>query len=304
MKRLCLNWIRSLLMIHVFFVLQSSLSAKPLAVLQSAPQEFFRATDTDWRNQLQQDVVASRYLSLYVKKGKRQSVALLKRALFYFPIFERHLASRELPLSLKYLPMVESELREEVVSPYHAAGLWQFVPRTARHYQLKVGKHIDQRFDTELSSAAAAQLLADLHVKFDDWFLVLAAYNCGEGRVRRALRYAKTDTYGCVKKYLPSQTRSYISKFIAAACLANYHAEYGIILPLPAQVEPITPAPINPDSLGKAPIHIAEVMALCHDHLVCTPEIPRSKNQVESALAPYSRWFIREKALQLLAQAV
>ncbi len=255
--------------------------------------------EMDWRTLLAQDKVAQDHLNRYVKLGKRQSTALLKRALFYFPIFERHLDSRDLPMALKYLPMVESELRENVISPYRAAGLWQFVPVTARHYGLRVGKTLDQRFDPELSSGAAAVYLSELYAEFGDWFLVLAAYNCGSGRVRKALRRSRIDTYESIRLQLPRQTRRYISKFIAAACLANHYQDYGIVLPIPARVEPIEPQ-TKPqyDSLCNPGIHIVEVIAASRDFLqYVDPEQSVPAANYGAIVMPYLRWFEREKPI-------
>jgi Transglycosylase SLT domain len=255
--------------------------------------------EMDWRTLLAQDRVAQDQLNRYVKLGKRQSTALLKRALFYFPIFERHLNSRDLPMALKYLPMVESELRENVVSPYRAAGLWQFIPVTARHYGLRVGKPLDQRFDPELSSGAAAVYLSELYAEFGDWFLVLAAYNCGSGRVRKALRHSRIDTYEGIRLQLPRQTRRYISKFIAAACLANHYQDYGIVLPLPAQVKPIeSQAEPQYDSICNPGIHIVEVIAASRDFLQhVDPQQTLPAANYDAVVMPYLRWFEREKPI-------
>jgi hypothetical protein len=255
--------------------------------------------EMEWRTLLAQDKVAQDHLDRYIKLGKRQSTALLKRALFYFPIFERHLNSRDLPMALKYLPMVESELRENVISPYRAAGLWQFVPVTARHYGLRVGKSIDQRFDPELSSGAAATYLGELYAEFGDWFLVLAAYNCGSGRVRKALRHSRIDTYEGIRLQLPRQTRRYISKFIAAACLANHYQDYGIVLSLPAQVKPIEPqAEPQYDNICNPGIHITEVVAASHDFLQqVDPKQTLPTASYDPVVMPYSRWFEREKPI-------
>lgn len=141
---------------------------------------------------------------------------MLARAAYFFPIFEFHLQEAGLPEMLKYLPVVESNLRTKVVSSRGAAGLWQFMPATARYYGLQVDEEEDQRLDPQKASEAASIMLKELFEQFDDWFLALAAYNCGPSRVKRAIRKANSRDFDQIKAFLPKQTRQYTSKFLAA----------------------------------------------------------------------------------------
>lgn len=168
------------------------------------------------------------YVRRYLVEGYRDSEDILGRAHLYFPIFEHYLKLYNLPESLKYLPIVESALRPYVHSPVGAAGLWQFVPATARLYGLTVNGQVDERLDPHKSTEAAVRMLAALYQQFNDWGLVLAAYNCGPGRVKRVMRtYGATDFWSA-QAYLPRESQNYVPGFIAAAYLMNYHNAHGI----------------------------------------------------------------------------
>jgi membrane-bound lytic murein transglycosylase D len=113
---------------------------------------------------------------------------------FYMPIFEEALEMYQLPLELKYLPIIESALNPKAVSRVGAAGLWQFMPATGKQYGLKLNSLVDERRDPVLSSQAAARYLRDLYKIFGDWNLVIAAYNCGPENINKAIRRANNVT--------------------------------------------------------------------------------------------------------------
>lgn len=156
----------------------------------------------------------------YQRAGKRELEHYLSRAEWYFPVFEPYLKNAQIPDILKILPIVESGLDPEATSPRGAVGLWQFMPSTARHYGLVVHDLADERKNVQRSTQAAAHFLSELQGEFNNWLLVLAAYNCGPGKVRRAIRQTGSRDYASLKNYLPRQTRRYISKFIAIAQIA------------------------------------------------------------------------------------
>jgi membrane-bound lytic murein transglycosylase D len=168
------------------------------------------------------------YVRRYLVEGYRDSEDILGRATLYFPIFEHYLELYGLPESLKFLPIVESALKPAVHSPAGAAGLWQFVPATARIYGLRVNGQVDERLDPHKSTEAAVRMLSALYEQFGDWGLVLAAYNCGPGRVKRIMRtYGATDFWEA-QPYLPQESQKYIPRFIAAAYMVNFHQSHGI----------------------------------------------------------------------------
>lgn len=169
------------------------------------------------------------WVRLYTTRGSRSFERMLGKSTYYFPIFEEALQAYALPSELKYLAMVESGLFPTIESPAGAGGLWQFMPATARAYDLHIDDWVDERFDPYRSSLAAAKILNDLYEQFEDWKLVLAAYNCGPGRVRKAIRRAGTAQYENLRHLLPLQTRNYLIKYTATAFVAEHHLTLGLI---------------------------------------------------------------------------
>ena len=131
----------------------------------------------------------------------------------------QQLKNHQLPPSLALLPMLESSFDPRAVSHAKAVGLWQLIPATAERFGLDVGKHNDQRYDPELSTAAATQYLAFLYEKFGDLTLTLAAYNAGEGRVARAIKRAGNAHFPDLA--LPKETQQYVRRFYALMKLVD-----------------------------------------------------------------------------------
>ena len=148
----------------------------------------------------------------------------------YFPEIEMALDKNGLPMELRYLVIVESALNPKAISPAGAAGLWQLMLPTGKIYGLTVNSLVDERMDPVKSTEAACRFLKDLYRIYGDWWLVLAAYNCGPGNVNRALRRVNTDrpNFWDIYRYLPNETRRYIPLFIGAYFAMHYHREYGI----------------------------------------------------------------------------
>ena len=144
---------------------------------------------------------------------------------FYFPMIEETLGKYDLPLELKYLTIVESALSPTALSRQGASGLWQFMLTTGKNYGLEINSLIDERRDPEKSTDAACRYLKDLYNIYDDWNLVIAAYNCGAGNVNKAIRRAngKADFWK-IYQFLPRETRTYVPLFIAANYMMNYYA--------------------------------------------------------------------------------
>lgn len=175
------------------------------------------------------DATLQRKLTDYLDRGSESTERMLGRADQYFPVFEYYLAKHNMPESLKYLAVAESMLVPRAVSGARAAGLWQLMPATARGMGLRVDNVIDERLDLYRSTEAAVIMLKKLHQQFGDWHLALAAYNCGPGRVRRAIRAAGGHThYPKVRAYLPKESQQYVAAYVAAAYTVNYYGEYGL----------------------------------------------------------------------------
>ena len=139
----------------------------------------------------------------------------------------------KLPEELKYLPVVESMYNPFAISKSGAAGIWQLMPFTAKRYGLRVEKDYDERFDPLKSSVAAARYLKDLFAEFGNLELVLAAYNCGEGCVRKRTK----KSFWLSKSNLPKETRNYVPLFLALLHIAKNKERYGIYVP--DEVNPI-----------------------------------------------------------------
>ncbi len=173
-------------------------------------------------------------INTYIKKYRKGSERLLGLSEQFFPLYEAEFHKQGLPHELKYLSIVESGLRPEAVSVSGAVGLWQFMKGTGQNYGLRINSTVDERRDPIKSTQAASRYLKDLYLSFDDWTLALAAYNCGPGNVRKALRHSNEEEFWSLKGrgYLPRETRRYIPKYVAISYLMNYshvhnlHPEY------------------------------------------------------------------------------
>lgn len=168
------------------------------------------------------------YITSYLSRNRENSERILGRAILYFPLFEKHLASKGLPASLKYLPVVESALNPKAVSRAGAKGLWQFMESTGKIYGLNINGTYDERSDPEKSTAAAIAYLTRLYERFNSWELALAAYNSGEGRVSRAIKRARSRNFWKLQRYLPRETRNYVPAFIAASYLMEYYHHHDL----------------------------------------------------------------------------
>lgn len=169
------------------------------------------------------------YIDLYAVKKRALTQRLLGLAYLYFPLFEEYLDKYDLPLELKYLAVIESALNPRAGSRAGAKGLWQFMYGTGKVYGLISTSYIDDRFDPHLSTDAACRHLKDLYDLYEDWFLVLAAYNAGAGNVNKAIRRAGgTKNYWLIWPYLPAETRGYVPAFIAASYVMQYSKEHNL----------------------------------------------------------------------------
>jgi membrane-bound lytic murein transglycosylase D len=204
-------------------------------------------------------------INKYEKSKDNMIFNHLNKAYLLIPMLKHKIKSSGIPEEMLYLSMAESNFLVKAYSKARAAGLWQFMKGTGRHYGLRIDTYIDERNDILKSTDAAITYLKDLHGKFGKWYLAIMAYNCGEGRVRQAIRRAKSDKLEKLLKvhrwkrrqYLPSETRDYIRKIVALSITAkkigfftnddNYHLlNRGVSMP-------IVPVKINSD------IHISDV---------------------------------------------
>ena len=204
------------------------------------------------------DVVQD-YIDQYTGRLRRSVSFMLGVQNFYVPLFEEALEAEGVPLELKYLPVVESAFDPMATSRVGAAGLWQFMVPTAKHYGLTVNSLLDERRDPIKSSQAAAKYLKDLYNSFGDWTLAIAAYNCGRNNVLKAIKRAGgARDYWAIYPYLPRETRGYVPAFIAANYVMNYYCDHKI-----PPMKTIAPAETDTVTVSRN-LHLAQVAAACN----------------------------------------
>ncbi|MGB4665712.1 MAG: LysM peptidoglycan-binding domain-containing protein, partial [Bacteroidales bacterium] len=212
------NYYRSFTDEELDALLDDSLLAKRIAIMNiNSPFEY----------KYNQEV--KQWIKYYLKH-KQFLGRIIGLGELYFPIFEETFSKYEVPLELKYLAVVESALNPNAKSRAGAVGLWQFMYRTGLLYDLNVTSYVDDRRDPYKSTEAAARHMRDLYDIYNDWALVLAAYNAGAGRINRAVLNSGGKTnYWEILHYLPAETRNYVPAFIAVSYIMSYYKELNIV---------------------------------------------------------------------------
>lgn len=186
--------------------------------------------------QLPYNHIVKAHISRYTQPTHTGLISrVLGMSQYYFPIIEEELLKAELPVELRALPIIESALSTNAVSPMGAVGLWQFMPSTGKSYGLEINSLVDERRDPIRATQAACRFLKDLYNIYNDWTLAIAAYNCGPGNVNKALARSGGKTFWEIYDWLPRETRGYVPAFIGATYAYTYHRQHNI--------EP-TPAPM------------------------------------------------------------
>lgn len=200
--------------------------------------------------------IVRNYIELYTVKRRFQVANMLGLAEYYFPIFEEALDAECMPLELKYLPVIESALNPRALSRAGACGLWQFMYSTGKMYKLEINSYVDERRDPVMSTKAAVRYLNDLYGIYEDWILVIAAYNCGPGNVNKAIRRSGgKKNYWDIYYHLPRETRGYVPAFIAANYVFNYYKAHGIY-----PLEPTLPSMCDSIMVNDA-LHFEQIAA-------------------------------------------
>lgn len=202
--------------------------------------------------------IVRKFIDQYTGRLRHSVSYMLGATNFYIPIFEEALALYNLPLELKYLPVIESALDPTAVSRKGATGLWQFMLSTAKRYDLKINSLVDERRDPIKASFAAAQYLNDLYKVYGDWNLVIAAYNCGPTSLNKAIhRAGGSKDYWTIYPYLPKETRGYVPAFIAANYVMNYYCEHNICPMRARLIDGNDTVVVNKD------LHLEQVASVC-----------------------------------------
>ncbi len=178
---------------------------------------------------IENHVKIDRFLNIFQKSQKRWMRRALKRSTRYIDRMQEIFREEGLPEELVYLALIESGFYPYAYSRAGASGIWQFMPATGRRYGLTINWWIDERRDIDKSTRAAAHYLKDLYGLFGDWYLTAAAYNAGEGKIKRAIkRYKSNNFWDLIKhRYLKKETKNYVPRFLATLTIARNPGRYG-----------------------------------------------------------------------------
>ena len=177
------------------------------------------------------------WIRYYTVNDRERFQRNLTRGEKYRPLVQQILNEHRLPPELFYLAMIESGFVEHATSHASAVGIWQFMRPTALNYGLGVSGSLDERRHPIQATHAAARYLTDLHRKFNSWYLAIAAYNCGQGRVDKAIKRGRSTDFWRLADggFLPKETMDYIPKFLAAASIGDHLQQFGFneLKPMP-----------------------------------------------------------------------
>lgn len=178
--------------------------------------------------EIEYNPILEKYIKNYLKNRRKSFLKMMDLGQYYFPMFEQKLISKNIPLEIKYLPIVESAFNPKLTSRAGAKGLWQIMYQTGKLQGLEVNNYVDERSDPLRSTKAAVDYLEKLYIIFGDWNLVLAAYNSGPGNVTKAIRRANGKrNYWNLRPFLPRETANYVPAFFATLYIFEYAKEHG-----------------------------------------------------------------------------
>ncbi len=204
----------------------------PLTATSIDPLQLDKVNPEEFDIPIVTNTMVQKWMTYFLGRGRKYYSRYLMRSTRYLPMMHAELERRGLPRDLVYLSMIESGFTTSATSYASAAGLWQFMPATARQYGLRVDWWADERRDPMRATAAALTYLAYLNKMFEgDWWLAWASYNGGEGRVgKECRRHGTTDFWTLVERNaLHTETQNYVPKLIAAAIIGKHPERYGFV---------------------------------------------------------------------------
>ncbi len=204
----------------------------PLAATAIDPLQLDRVNPAEFDIPIVTNAMVQKWMTYFLGRGRKYYGRYLMRSTKYLPMMHAELDRRGLPRDLVYLSMIESGFTTSATSYASAAGLWQFMPATARQYGLRVDWWADERRDPMRATSAALTYLNYLHKMFEgDWMLAWASYNGGEGRVgKECRRHGTTDFWTLVERgALHTETQNYVPKLMAAAIIGKHPERYGFV---------------------------------------------------------------------------
>mgnify|MGYP005748647035 FL=1 len=255
-----------------------------------------KAMDTKMSFELNDRIFS--FIQYFTVRNRDYTKMVLARKDKFFPMFEETMRKHEMPEEIEFLSIIESGLDPQIKSRVGAMGLWQFMPATGRMYGMHVNHDIDDRMDPEMSTDAAAKYLKSLYRMFGNWEVALAAYNCGPGNVRKAIRRSggKT-TFWEIYNYLPKETRGYVPQFQAMLYILNHLEEHNLHL-----VEPTYPIEYEKIRFERAFSleKLAELTDICVQDLeelnpaVKNRNIPESNRSMALRIPKNRSFFLKE----------
>ena len=203
---------------------------EPLEI-EMGDTKFVLVDDRDGHIPLVRNKQVDQFITYFTTaKGRKQFSIWMKRYMEYKDLIIPILKQHKMPEELMILAMIESGLNPKAYSRANASGMWQFIYSTGKNYGLKRDWYVDERRDPVKATHAACEYLKDLNEQFDNWYLALAAYNCGAGRISRASKLHQTYDFWQMHS-LPRESRNYIPYYLAAAIIAKDPDQYGFNIP-------------------------------------------------------------------------
>jgi len=209
--------------LFITFLLCSLLSAN--FIIKKYPSYAYVLAEFDIESEYVYDDEFESFVKSYYKSLERFYTKSIKRGDIFVPLIKRGLIENSLSDLLVYVSIVESGLVSDIKSYKKAVGLWQFIPSTAKVYKLQIDNCYDDRCDPDIATQAAIKHFKHLYKKFGKWYLAILAYNCGEGRVTRAIKQARSEDLRTLidehNRYLPKESRDYIRKILLVAFIGE-----------------------------------------------------------------------------------